>query len=584
MSFIGCTDQPAVKDEFKIEKYINGLRTFITECQTPITIAVQGDWGSGKTSVMNMVISELEDTVFPITFNAWQFSQFASEESLTISLIKTIIHKIGTAENETEDEPKTGLQRFTDGVVETRKKIADGAKAATEVMARAGANLVGEKLMGSGNMAAINEGLNSIRVSMDTIATLKEKFQDCVLEATEKLGVERLLIFIDDLDRLQPIRAVELLEVLKIFLDCEKCVFVLAIDYNVVVSGVKSKYGVDITANKGRSFFDKIIQVPFKMPVAQYDISGFVEKTLKESAHIECDREEIENFVALINSSENSNPRSMKRLFNSFLLLLYVMEEELQGDAVQGKKTLFAILCMQQHLEQFYNFVAVNVAAAHDGVITADFFSGLAAADNPGDFLKDRDYTFQSEDANEEANEARQIQSFVKCFNRAISADGSETINNDCMGRIRSLLKTSSVTATEAPAHAATKKKRIFVYKGQEYMPGAAKMNMGKLASTLIKDYAAETGISAAGLMELVNTKNFCGPAYKKAGLAPICERNHPAFAGDEKLAEGYISDPEAVLLVNGKELLIYRWWSHEVIDRLIGELGYGDRVNSSLV
>jgi len=112
--------------------------------------------------------------------------------------------------------------------------------------------------------------------------------------------VDRILVYIDDLDRLQPIRAVELLEVLKIFFDYKNCVFVLAIDYNVVVSEVKSKYGTDITADKGRSFFNKIIQAPFKMPVAQYDISDFVQKSLKSIAKIDCNNEDAKNFVDLI--------------------------------------------------------------------------------------------------------------------------------------------------------------------------------------------------------------------------------------------------------------------------------------------
>ena len=48
----GFTDKPASTledDRFNITKYINGLTGFILECNTPMTIAIQGDWGSGKT-------------------------------------------------------------------------------------------------------------------------------------------------------------------------------------------------------------------------------------------------------------------------------------------------------------------------------------------------------------------------------------------------------------------------------------------------------------------------------------------------------------------------------------------------------
>ena len=54
----GFTDKPTSTvgdDNFGIKKYIDGLTGFILDCNTPMTIAIQGDWGSGKTSMMNMI-------------------------------------------------------------------------------------------------------------------------------------------------------------------------------------------------------------------------------------------------------------------------------------------------------------------------------------------------------------------------------------------------------------------------------------------------------------------------------------------------------------------------------------------------
>ena len=49
------------------------------------------------------------------------------------------------------------------------------------------------------------------------------------------------LILLDDLDRIKPIRALELLEAIKNFLDAEKCVFILAVDYSVIEQGMVQK-------------------------------------------------------------------------------------------------------------------------------------------------------------------------------------------------------------------------------------------------------------------------------------------------------------------------------------------------------
>lgn len=97
---------------------------------------------------------------------------------------------------------------------------------------------------------------------------LHDHFQDVINEACRLQHKSRVVVFVDDLDRLVPGKAIELLEVLKLFLDCENCVFILAIDYDVVVRGAAEKYGFDLHDNseeglkeqeKGKAFFDKII-------------------------------------------------------------------------------------------------------------------------------------------------------------------------------------------------------------------------------------------------------------------------------------------------------------------------------------
>lgn len=73
----GCTDVPAETDLFNITKYIDGLTLFISKCDTPMTVAIQGYWGTGKTSIMNLVYRNLRES-FPkdnlFWFNTWQFS------------------------------------------------------------------------------------------------------------------------------------------------------------------------------------------------------------------------------------------------------------------------------------------------------------------------------------------------------------------------------------------------------------------------------------------------------------------------------------------------------------------------------
>jgi predicted KAP-like P-loop ATPase len=64
--------------------------------------------------------------------------------------------------------------------------------------------------------------------SAEQIVQLKEGISKSVKNKLQKTGKNRIVIFIDDLDRLLPEKAVELLEVLKLFLDVPDCVYVLA--------------------------------------------------------------------------------------------------------------------------------------------------------------------------------------------------------------------------------------------------------------------------------------------------------------------------------------------------------------------
>lgn len=402
----GFTDSPAVQDSFNISKYINGLVNFIKSCNTPMTIAVQGDWGTGKTSIMTMIKNELKNlkNLNLVWFNTWQFSQFNLGDKLPLTMLNKLVNEVS---NNKESENFKYIKKAMVGVADA---------------------VLGHI---SGGALEVSKFLDDEENLFEAIEKLKESFQKLV---NEKAGDEgRVIIFIDDLDRIEPERAVELLEVLKIFLDCEKCIFVLAIDYSVVTRGVKVKYGNDFSEGKGKSFFDKIIQVPFKMPVGSYDISLYVKKCF-EDIEMEVEEETLPQYINLIKYSIGNNPRSMKRLFNSFLLLSNISDSEILEDSL-NRQILFALLCMQSSYELIYNYI-IEKHLDLDG----EFFSELKNEKND---------IFKKIEMNEK--EISQFTRFMENFYNLLDKDGDGEINKeDEMEVFRKVLNFSTVTSSSA--------------------------------------------------------------------------------------------------------------------------------------
>ena len=415
----GNTDKPVENienDAFGISRYINGLCTFILHCETPMTISIQGDWGSGKTSMMNMVRAKLnESNVHTIWFNTWQFSQFQMQDNLAISMLGSLLSELDCDKKKVKDLLGT---------------LGNASRTALKILAdNVAGGVVADKL---------GEIMGAPEVdSAEKIKEIKNDFQNAINKKLNSLNKEKAVIFIDDLDRLQPAKAVELLEVLKVFLDCEKCVFVLAVDYSVVTQGIKQKFGDSVDEEKGKSFFDKIIQLPFKMPVAQYDISNYISDALKSMGFTN-DEKSVRQYVGLIEASIGCNPRSIKRLFNTYMLLDIISQESsYSANDSKRRMILFAIICMQMEFDELYNFIVSS-----KDTLSNDLFCQLSDYS-----LINNDENLKEEIGIYDDDEIMRISLFMKKFIDAIQIDNDKNISEEEIDNLRNILHFSTITS-----------------------------------------------------------------------------------------------------------------------------------------
>lgn len=359
-------------DKLGVRDYYRGLANFIMRCETPMTIAIQGDWGSGKTSAMNYIKEDLRNSksenVAVIEFNAWQYSQFDLGDALTFSLMHEIAAPMAAKTRKAEEFLRT-VGKFGRWVAAT------------------GVSQAGAALGLSAASGRIVDALDSIGTednetnAVARLKNLRAKFDETVQDYCAQAGCSQVAIFIDDLDRINAQRAIEVLESLKLFLDVRRCVFVLAIDFEVVRQGVEAKYsmagGSALSKDHARAYFDKIIQVPFRMPVASYRIESMIEKAVGVSRG-----DEMKEYVALARDSVGSNPRSIKRLMNTHSLLQIIHEarpDHSDQAALIRSKQVFALLCAQSAFYEFYDEL-IRVYQREDNDALDAFFEAVSDA------------------------------------------------------------------------------------------------------------------------------------------------------------------------------------------------------------
>ena len=428
MNKLGLKDLPIEKkddESLGIGDYADVLTEFIRNCDTPITIALQGDWGSGKTSLMNLINSDLKSTetasspFITIWFNTWQYSQFELAGSLPLSMMQNLTSKL----EEWTDRGNQNRERF--------EKLKTQFKRVGKATVLAGASFIGLHDTTKAGMDAYQDQTLSTSDLADTLSEIKDGLKKVVEEATngsKRSEPKKVVVFIDDLDRIEPIRAVELLEALKIFLDIDRCVYVLACDYGVVTTGLREKFSWTKDSPTGKDFFDKIIQVPFKMPVKKYDPELYLNKLL-DNTNLQFEQEDISRCQELIEYSVGFNPRTIKRVLNMLQLLVLLDDKKQEVNDIQNapperlaerrasNRVMFGILCMIEAYEPIYEYIIKDIPLR-----IKQLQSGLESVAE-----EDRDQLEESVGAHRMPLAIDFCKSFVRC----IQLDRDDTISRE---------------------------------------------------------------------------------------------------------------------------------------------------------
>jgi hypothetical protein len=361
---------------------------------TPMVVGIQGDWGSGKTSVMRCLSGTLGDQGLCVWFDAWRHG--TDRTALWRGIIGTLVEAVRAASQAGADIKE--LDAMTDRLyrclsqVEYGRLKVDWGRAVPWVAGRAvqlaglGFVLDGLKDLGTAENAekATNLIQRNKRERYQAQVTSVEQFHQilhCLIQDHILTRWPRLYIFVDDLDRCLPDVTLELLEAIKLFFDTQGAVFVLGMDRRVVAEAVRARYR-DL-ARDGRlpfepaEYIEKIVQIPFTLPpLSRAQMESYVERWCETH-----ERPDIRQTCArLIAETALANPRGIKRTLNLLHLnsQLWQGEETPLGEAVLQRLAKTVIL--QVRFPDIYREVLDDPILLRDLETTARSTSGTERA------------------------------------------------------------------------------------------------------------------------------------------------------------------------------------------------------------
>ena len=96
--FSSITDKPIQhlqEDDLRTQNYAQALSDFIEKADTPLTIGLQGEWGTGKTSMMYMIKTLLEQKDVATSWvNTWEYAMFRSAHQTTPAVLQAMLEKL----------------------------------------------------------------------------------------------------------------------------------------------------------------------------------------------------------------------------------------------------------------------------------------------------------------------------------------------------------------------------------------------------------------------------------------------------------------------------------------------------------
>lgn len=224
------TDKPLdnmLNDKLNSSQYAQALSKFILNADTPVTLGIQGGWGSGKTSLfylLDKLLAETGHRAITIKINAWEHSLFQTNENKALVVLSVLSGMInGIAAIGQQDWLDKESQKFfkSDHKSGLLSKLTSATRKMIPLIMNLGLGYAGLPALAEHAADKENKAQQEpeLPILAEQIHNLKENLRNYIehiqYEGANGPAQCKIVIFIDDLDRVPPPTAVEILDVTK---------------------------------------------------------------------------------------------------------------------------------------------------------------------------------------------------------------------------------------------------------------------------------------------------------------------------------------------------------------------------------
>ncbi len=300
------------------------LAKALYECDASdgLVIGLFGEWGSGKTSVLNMTMNEIknmgeesENEPLIVTFSPWNYSD---KDNLISLFFRNLINHLDMPSN-------NKIKRKIGKVLTDYADCLD----ALSVLSPLGGILVNIL-----KPIIKTQGANLMEVP--NLDSTKEK-----LETILKGSNQKIIVVIDDIDRLTNSQIRDIFHLAKQVGNFPNIVYILSMDREIVCRALKEIHNID-----GHEYLEKIIQIPFEIPkISKSKVHKYLFNQLDKIINDTSNDTIIDDsywgrvFVNCV-SPYIDNLRDINRLTNIFKFKYQALYQEVSVEDMIGITTL----------------------------------------------------------------------------------------------------------------------------------------------------------------------------------------------------------------------------------------------------